>query len=45
MSLFSLLRGPDVNRGVEEYRAVPGAVLLDVRERSEEHTSELQSPQ
>ena len=35
MSLFSLLRGPDVNRGVEEFRAVPGAVLLDVRERDE----------
>ena len=28
MSLFSILRGPDVNRGVEEFRAVPGAVLL-----------------
>ena len=35
MSLFSLLRGPDINRGVEEFRAVPGAVLLDVRERDE----------
>lgn len=35
MSLFSFMRAPDINRGVAESRSVPGAVLLDVRERDE----------
>ena len=31
MGFFDRLKRPDINQGVEEYRAVPGAVLLDVR--------------
>lgn len=31
MGLFDAFRSPDINRGVEDYRAVPGAILLDVR--------------
>jgi len=31
MSFFDLLRGPNIDQGVQEYRATPGAVLLDVR--------------
>ena len=31
MGWFDFLRGPDINQGVEEYGATPGAVLLDVR--------------
>ena len=31
MGFFDLFRQPDINQGVEEYRAVPQAVLLDVR--------------
>lgn len=31
MGFFDFLKGPDINRGVREYGAVPGAVLLDVR--------------
>ena len=31
MRLFERFRGPDIDRGVEECRSVPGAVLLDVR--------------
>ena len=31
MGIFDLFRQPDINQGVEEYRAVPQAVLLDVR--------------
>lgn len=31
MGLFDFLRPPDINQGVKDYGAVPGAVLLDVR--------------
>ncbi len=36
MSFLDLLRGPDINAGVKEFRATPGALLLDVR-RPEEY--------
>jgi len=35
MKLFSFLKLPDINQGVEEYRSTPGAVLLDVRDPQE----------
>ena len=31
MSLLGFMKRPDINQGVEEYRAREGAVLLDVR--------------
>lgn len=31
MHLFDFLKSPDINQGVKEYHATPGAVLLDVR--------------
>lgn len=31
MGLFDFLRQPDIDQGVEEYRTVPDAVLVDVR--------------
>ncbi len=31
MGFFDLFRQLDINQGVEEYRAVPQAILLDVR--------------
>ena len=31
MSVFDFMKRPDINQGVEEYRAHEGAVLLDVR--------------
>lgn len=31
MGIFDFLMGPDINQGIQEYHAVPGAVLLDVR--------------
>ena len=31
MSLFGFMKRPDINQGVEEYRAQADAVLLDVR--------------
>ena len=31
MGFFDFLKSPDIDQGVKEYRAVPGAVLLDVR--------------
>lgn len=31
MGFFDFLKPPDINQGVKEYQAVPGAVLLDVR--------------
>lgn len=31
MGLREMLMGPDINRGAEEYRHTPGAVLIDVR--------------
>ena len=35
MSVLQYLFCTDINRGVREYRADPGAVLLDVRSREE----------
>lgn len=35
MGLFDILRGADINSGVEEFRADPGAMLLDVRSPAE----------
>ena len=31
MGFFDFLKGPDMNQGVKDYQATPGAVLLDVR--------------
>ncbi|MBE6939404.1 MAG: rhodanese-like domain-containing protein [Ruminococcaceae bacterium] len=31
MGILDFFRGPDINEGVTEYAATPGAVLLDVR--------------
>ena len=31
MGFFDFLKSPDMDQGVKEYRAAPGAVLLDVR--------------
>lgn len=31
MGFFDFLKGPDIDRGVNEYRAIPDAILLDVR--------------
>lgn len=31
MGLFDLFRGADINKGVEEWRETPNAVLVDVR--------------
>lgn len=31
MGFFDFLKGPDINRGIQEYGAAPDAVLLDVR--------------
>ena len=35
MGFLDFLKAPDINRGVEEYGGVPGAVLLDVRTAQE----------
>ena len=31
MGFFDFLKSPDLNQGVKDYQATPGAVLLDVR--------------
>jgi len=31
MGLFHLLKQPDINQGVAQYKTIPGAILLDVR--------------
>ena len=31
MGFLDFLRSPDIDQGIREYRAIPGAVLLDVR--------------
>lgn len=31
MGFFDFLKSSDINQGVNEYRATPGAILLDVR--------------
>lgn len=31
MGFFDFLKQPDINQGLESYKATPGAVLLDVR--------------
>ena len=35
MGLLDFWKMPDIGQGVEEFRAAPGAVLLDVRSRQE----------
>ncbi len=35
MGLFDLLRGADINQGVEEWKSTQGAVLVDVRTADE----------
>ncbi len=35
MGFFDMLRGADINQGVEEFKQTPGAVLLDVRSPEE----------
>lgn len=35
MGLLDFLKSPDINEGVETFRATPGAVLLDVRNPDE----------
>lgn len=35
MGIFNFFKQPDINQGVEQYKAVSDAVLLDVRTRSE----------
>ena len=35
MSFFDFFRQPDINRGVEDWRNTPGAILLDVRSPQE----------
>ena len=41
MSLFSIRRGSDINRGAQEFRDTPGALLLDVREEDEYRSGHL----
>ena len=31
MGFLDFLKGPDINRGMEEFKKTPGAVLVDVR--------------
>lgn len=35
MGFLDFLKGPDMDRGVEQFTQTPGAVLLDVRTREE----------
>ena len=35
MGFLDFLKGPDINQGLREYSAAPGAVLLDVRTSQE----------
>ena len=35
MGFFSFLNAPDINKGLEDFRATKGAVLLDVRTKEE----------
>lgn len=35
MGFFDFLKGPDIQAGLERFRATPGALLLDVREADE----------
>ena len=35
MSFFDFFKQPDINQGVRDYQATPGAVLLDVRTAQE----------
>lgn len=42
MGFFRFLHGPDINQGVEEYAATPGAVLLDVRTPGEYASGHIQ---
>lgn len=35
MGLFDFLAAPDINQGINEYKAAKGAILLDVRTQQE----------
>ncbi len=35
MGLFDSLIGPDINRGIDEWKKTPGSILLDVRTTDE----------
>ena len=35
MSFFDFFKQPDINQGIKDYQATPGAVLLDVRTSEE----------
>ena len=35
MGIFDFFKHADINQGIEEYKAIPGAVLLDVRTEQE----------
>lgn len=35
MGFFDFLKHPDINQGIREYQASPGAILLDVRTAQE----------
>ena len=35
MGLLDFLRGPDINKGIEEYKRTEGAALIDVRSPEE----------
>ena len=41
MSTFNFRRGPDLKRGLQEFRETPGSVLLDVRGEDEYRSGHL----
>ena len=45
MGIFDFLKAPDINQGIETYRATPGAVLLDVRTPQEYQTGHISGSQ
>lgn len=38
MSIFSFLRGTDINQAIHNCRQTPGAVLVDVRTPQDDYT-------
>jgi len=45
MYFFDLFKGPDIDQGVEEYKHVSGAILLDVRTPDEYREGHIPSSQ